>query len=352
MLKFLVNDARLTLRLATTGPVLIKSGHATLSGPDMTPVLTYRGGDWQVYLPGSSLKGVFRSHLERICRTLRNDPPVVCDPFLRLRDRAEVDPQGQLVCDDYPSVSCGNKFEVRQRERLDVSNGRFWRRGERLSNQRLYADSCPICRLFGSTSYIGRVSIGDAYLSNATRPRPTEIRDGVGIDRLTGGSYSRAKFELEVVASETIFETELVLRNFEIWQLGMLMLVVQDLADGLIRIGSGRSRGLGAVTGALTQMQLSFLGQTPGRDPREIWGLGKFLADRKVEERYGSRADDYVTLDQALPMEHRGIRQTACVEGDDLQALHKAAVAALIQRIEGWDPPELMASFQSLQFTS
>ena len=77
----------------------------------------------------------------------------------------------------------------------------------------------------------------------------TEQRDGIGIDRFTGGAASGAKFDLEVVSSGVKFETRIHMRNFEVWQLGMLMLIVQDLGDSLIRIGSGRSRGLGNVEG-------------------------------------------------------------------------------------------------------
>ncbi len=40
MLKKLVNEAFCTLQITTTGPLLVKSGHASISGPDMTPVLT------------------------------------------------------------------------------------------------------------------------------------------------------------------------------------------------------------------------------------------------------------------------------------------------------------------------
>src|SRR5438105_11224942 len=79
MLKKLMNEAFCTLRITTTGPLLIKSGHASVSGPDMTPVLTFRNGQQEVFLPGSSLKGVFRSHVEKIVCSLK--PHVVCYPF-------------------------------------------------------------------------------------------------------------------------------------------------------------------------------------------------------------------------------------------------------------------------------
>src|SRR5579883_2781991 len=85
MLKKLVNEAYFTLRITTTGPLLIKSGRATISGPDMTPVLTFRDGKQEVFLPGSSLKGVFRSHVEKIVCSLK--PRVVCYPFSDSRER-------------------------------------------------------------------------------------------------------------------------------------------------------------------------------------------------------------------------------------------------------------------------
>src|SRR5260370_7796044 len=85
MLKKLVNEAFCTLRITTTGPLLVKSGHASISGPDMTPVLTWRNGKQEGFLPGSSLKGVFRSHLEKIVCSLK--PRVVCYPFEGNQDK-------------------------------------------------------------------------------------------------------------------------------------------------------------------------------------------------------------------------------------------------------------------------
>src|SRR5207245_11759506 len=104
------------------------------------------------------------------------------------------------------------------------------------------------CRLFGSTGFIGRLAISDAYLaSNELK----EQRDGVGIDRLTGGASHGAKFELEVVSTGVVFETDVHLRNFEIWQLGMLFMVIQVMEDELIHLGSCRSRGLRKGTASI-----------------------------------------------------------------------------------------------------
>ena len=97
MLRRWLCQADLTLRLTPLDPVLIKSGYATVDGPDMVPVQTYKDGKSVYYFPGTSLKGVLRSRIERIARTLR--PGSVCIPTTRgtskengFRSRARSDP--------------------------------------------------------------------------------------------------------------------------------------------------------------------------------------------------------------------------------------------------------------------
>jgi|Deesub1362B_J571_1020462.scaffolds.fasta_scaffold05285_2 CRISPR-associated RAMP protein (TIGR02581 family) len=349
MLKKAVNEAKFTLTIEATGPLLIRSGHATISGPDMTPVRTYRNGHWQVYLPGSSLKGVIRSHLERVCRTLNPSAGVVCNPFLRmegLEKKAQIE-NGRLICPDYPEVSCGEKFKVRsKKDRLIKIKGFQPMKQEELSNAQVYADSCPICRLFGSTFYVGRVSIRDAYVTSTEH---TELRDGVGIDRLTSGAAQGAKFELEVVSSGTSFETEVYLRNFETWQLGMLMLAVQDLTDGLIRVGSGRSRGLGSVRGEAGEVTITHLGKVENKPSNEIWGLGKFIKGDDWYSRYGTWSDDVLTIDSAPKEERNGIREVSVFCNEALVELQRRAISAFVQRIESWQVPDAM-TFEHLDF--
>ena len=324
MLKQLLNECRFTLTVHTEGPVLIKSGHPMVFGPDMTPVRTYRNGTMEVYLPGSSLKGVFRSHIEKVIRTLKDG--VVCNPFVRTDPDSEND---QLVCPNYAEVSCGNKFETRQ---------------EDLSNEAVYLESCPACRLFGSTSFIGRVAISDAYLAEDSRQK-TEQRDGVGIDRLTGGAASGAKFDLEVVSSGVDFETDIYMRNFEVWQLGILMLIVTDLEDGLIRIGSGRSRGFGNVKATISEVSVNYLGAVNGRSANDVWGLGKLLGNGS----YGTDTDDKVTVEQAPIAETRGLRKITTFSDKSLNNLKKATIKEFVKKIQSWEMPETML-FAHLEF--
>lgn len=277
MLKQLVNECLIEFDILPDGPVLVKSGMPTLSGPNMAFVTVHRNGQDEVYLPGSSLKGVLRSHAERITRTLSET--AACDPFAKTG----------------PWMFCGNGFE-KIRHDADLSGHRDLT-GHRLPdpntdvdalNQTVYSASCPICRLFGSTWYAGRLATADAYaVGDAPAPQP---RDGVGIDRFTGGSAasSGALFNFEVI-TEGRFRTTLHLRNFELWQLGLVGFLLQDLKDGLLRIGSGRSRGLGKVKGALQHVKLYYLGRetpTPTDETLPLCGVGA-LAGEAVASRYG-----------------------------------------------------------------
>jgi CRISPR/Cas system CSM-associated protein Csm3 (group 7 of RAMP superfamily) len=238
MLRRWLCQAEVTLRLTPVDPILIKSGYATLDEADMVPVSTFRGADRVYYFPGTSLKGVLRSHLERVARTLR--PGSVCLPYYEPRGRPPVP-----VPSETGSVGCGHR--VHRSRAADTS-------------AEAYADSCAACRTFGSQKFGGRLSIGDAYPLEGHSPQ-TEQRNGVGIDRFTGGTVPRALFDFVVLVGG-VFETQLRLVNFETWQLAALGLLLIDLRDELIQIGSGRSRGLGRIRGEVVSYRLNYLPRT------------------------------------------------------------------------------------------
>jgi CRISPR-associated RAMP protein (TIGR02581 family) len=328
MLKKLVNEAFFTLRITTTGPLLIKSSFATVSGPDMAPVRTSRNGKQEVFLPGSSLKGVFRSHIEKITCGLK--PQVVCYPF-SVRENREVDQAPRRH--DFRE-SCGEAFQKLSRDYKGLEDNTDY----------VYAHSCPTCRLFGSTWFIGRVAIGDAYLARNT-VEVKEQRDGVGIDRLTGGSSHSAKFDLEVVSAGVSFETDIHLRNFEIWQLGMLFAVIQDMEDELIRLGSGRSRGLGSVTAEIIDKEkfgheggVILTSMRGSSEPDgELWGLGRWLNDGS----YGTSREDFLRLPEPAEHRDRGIRRTRAFTGDAISRLQTEAINQFVTRMQGWEQPPI-----------
>jgi CRISPR-associated RAMP protein (TIGR02581 family) len=310
MQKRLLNQCLIDLEITTEGPLLIKSGLPGITGPDMSPVVTFRSGTRpQPYIPGSSLKGVLRSHAERIARTLCWEPEEwrvgACNPFLTKRQETDWDRQG----------FCGAKFEE-LKKRAQTARSTV----EALTTPVIYRDSCPACKVFGSTFLIGRLSVPDLYLKKDSAYH-TERRDGVGIDRFTGGSSPNALFNLEVVTN-AVFEThetqQLRLINFELWQLGWLAYVLRDLSEGLISIGSGKSRGLGQVSAEVRKVELSTASRClPQRNTARLWELAVLETD-EARSAYGywRSAAESVPLESAQTLDDAlGLCTCYCLEG-------------------------------------
>ena len=277
------NEFTLNFTIRPQGPLLIKSGQESGADPtllDMNFVRTHHGrlGDSTVYLPGSSLKGTLRSYAEKVARTLGEErgahfPPFSCNPLGSSAHRGR---------DDY---YCGKYLD---------------KKGDQADKHRL---ACPICRTFGHTSLASHLRLSDAYPMDLLQPETmtwfneandTEERDGVAIDRISG-AVAVGPFNLEVV-TKGAFQGTLTLSNFQLWQLGLLAIVLRDLGQGRVPIGFGKSRGLGRVTVEYSQAEVAYPGrfspQLNGRDLRQsLMGVAAFLSPEEA------RVYDYFTED-------------------------------------------------------
>lgn len=201
MFKQLVNEAVIMIRISVDTPVSIQSGTENVLNPtlpDNQVMRQYRNGDMHVVLPGSSIKGVLRSRAETLLRS-----------------------QGYRIDDPME-----------------------WKRYDGDGAER-YAQSCPVSKIFGSLNLKSRIEIEDAYPVDP-KSVVTNVRMGVGINRVTGGANNRALFDKEVV-EEGIFSTNIKLVNFELWQLALVLWLLKDFDAGFIKLGSSTSRGLGKV---------------------------------------------------------------------------------------------------------
>ena len=279
MLRKWLSQADVKITIEPVNPVLIKSGHATMDGADMVPVVTFKNGENVYYFPGTSLKGVLRSHLERIARTLH--PGSVCLPYYGPKSDLTVP-----VASEQNAYGCGFRSQGGRGEDTSAT---------------AYADSCAACRLFGSLKFGGRFSIGDAYPLPEHQPS-LESRNGVGIDRVTGGTVSGVLFDLQVLVGGK-FEATVRLTNFELWQLAVLNLLLADLADEMISIGSGRSRGLGRVKADVTSYCLTYV-----QPVNHLAGLYELATE---EERQAYHLFDWMP-DASIALlnaQSRGLRQ-------------------------------------------
>jgi CRISPR-associated protein Csm3 len=280
MHKKLLNEAKLQITISVQGPFLVKSGTETWDPtvPDMQFVRTRhaRLGE-TVFIPGSSLKGTLRSYSEKIARTLNVK---CCNPFAtRKEDKVALD------------RFCGKRVDDENDKRKRTDKGD-------LSSAEIYQHSCAACQIFGSTAISGRAAFADCFPTQDLSQRLTR-RTGVAIDRILGSAAGGALFDVEALMTGD-FETVISLRNFELWQLGLLGLAIRDLCLGRVRVGFGKSRGFGGVSANLEKLELRSIladGLRKEAGKLSVHGIGSMLGEDRG--RYGIEETEVIPVQLA-----------------------------------------------------
>jgi CRISPR/Cas system CSM-associated protein Csm3 (group 7 of RAMP superfamily) len=179
-----------------------------------------------LYIPGSSLRGSWRSHLERLLRGMSSPKEArICDPF-----------------DD--KTSCSRWLAPSEDEDIPADR-----------KDHPYNDSCPICRIFGSTAHASRLSISDGVRKGAAGR--VVHRDHVRIDR-KDGKVGLGPFRFLGI-QDAEFEITIRLRNFELWQMGFIASLLKELEDERIPLGSGKNKGYGKVKATVGKVTLTYI---------------------------------------------------------------------------------------------
>jgi CRISPR-associated RAMP protein (TIGR02581 family) len=232
MFRTLQNTAKLEFTLVPDGPIVVRAQSVGLDPgvADMEFQRTRRNGKSTVFLAGSGLKGVLRSHSERL---LRSSNRFACDPT-QTRD----------------NTICG-------RREKGLPDAAF---------QYPHAGNCAACFTFGSLKLAGRFRIGDAYPTPGKEDLTnlTEVRTGVGIDRKSQAASPGVLYDTEVVVSGS-FDARIQGENFSLWQLGLVLATLEDLDSGLLKIGGGKVRGMGTVRVQDRKLELGFLNKEEGK---------------------------------------------------------------------------------------
>ncbi len=202
---------RLQIPVTIDGPLRVGTGQSTSDdGAGVAVARVYRDGD-RIVIPGSGLKGLLRSRCEFILRSVG----------------------------------------VRPRPCLDQRCGQCW----------------P-CGVFGygggddpaahSVGFRGLVRVLEAVVTTPSEVDPVVRRTHVAVDRFTGGARDEQLFTVEALESGTFTLTIELLAGLTPVQEGqlraLLRLVLADLGDGLVGIGSAVTRGYGSVTPALGEV--------------------------------------------------------------------------------------------------
>lgn len=222
--------------VAQTGLRIGGSGQsAEPAAPDLPVIKDARE---RPFIPGSSLRGALRSHVERIVRTLEPESGQgkgACNPLEMSGEK-----------DDHACVTDTLKKVWAKSPTADEDANSL--------AQKVWDHSCRICRVFGSPWLASRVRLTDLVCLNGAQ---TEVRDGVAINREK--ETVENKYDFETVPTGTRFALEIVAENLDEMERGLLWLGVEELRRGQILVGGFKGRGLGRVI--LEDERLRFVDQ-------------------------------------------------------------------------------------------
>lgn len=210
-------------RLVAVSALRIGRGQESFD-PTGTDLPVLRGVDERPFIPGSSLRGVLRSYVERVVRSFES-PPLPGEPW---RGRGACNPLS--FTDNCLPADQVKKWRQHRGDGLELAH-------------RAWDASCRVCRLFGSTVLASRVRFADLLPVDAEPV--TAIRDGVSINREK--ETVENKYDFEVVQPGAVFALKVVAENVTNAELGLLALGLQALARGEIDVGGFKGRGLGRV---------------------------------------------------------------------------------------------------------
>ena len=249
-------------------PLMNKAGYEGI-GVDMLPVTSGVGDEkLSLVLAGSSIKGAFRSHAERIVRTVRNEDtdsdfnkqiivPVVKELFGGKKEKDNPNQPkstiglGALSIDDCYSVESFNQEKWREVEQASADKDETY------------------------TTFLSK-------LSQIEKPNlsfyPTQH---TAIDRFTGGVAEGALYS--VLAPHNI-EWQPIKMSLDFGRtqgkdkccLMLLLLVLRDLAENRLPLGFATNRGMGEVEIQKVEIKGKY---------QIIWEDGKFIFTDEVQKQ-------------------------------------------------------------------
>ncbi|OZM56249.1 hypothetical protein CIB95_12560 [Lottiidibacillus patelloidae] len=244
------SEVVMKLTLSPRSPLLIQAPkEETVGKKEKNNKLYCLTSNGKYYIPGSSIKGVFRSHTEKIFYHLINVEPSSDDNKKKVYQKKEKD--------KYESIEFYDKLN-------------------------------PINQLFGHSVFRGRLTVEDAMFNSNTVS--TDTRTNIAIDRFRGGSKNGALFETECITKGDA-STTVHLKNPEEWQIVWLCFLIRDLQKGNLSIGAKSSIGFGEVNVGCNDISINVYNQ----NLQSKWGTLLEKAQSKKEGVYNTYS--FETLD-------------------------------------------------------
>lgn len=230
----LLRDTRFRGYLVNNSPLRIGSGREPPLGATVDlAILRIRYGDAEVpFIPGSSLKGVFRSSATAIAASKGFR---VCSGLAK------------QTCVDSAKISEAGGHEVKLH---DYISKKMKKGEEKEAMQAFWEKACLMCKIFGAPGYRGKIYFSDAYpTDDEGRPIhvPVGTRTGIAINRRTGAVMGGALYTVEYVEPGARFRFDIRCMNLPNYCLGLIASILNMMNLGWVRIGGFKTRGFGAV---------------------------------------------------------------------------------------------------------
>jgi CRISPR-associated protein Csm3 len=199
------------------------------SAVDLAVLRINLNGKLVPYIPGSSLKGVFRS------------------TAIQLANR-----KGLTVCS---GLSKGTCMDLRYPEfdgktLLEKIQEEIRNRNYRRAIELFHEKACLLCKVFGAPSFTGHSEFNDSYPINENGEvldAPVGVRTGIAINRRTGAVHMGALYQVEYVEPGARFRFSIRTTNLPNYALGLLAKILRMVNEGWVRVGGFKTRGFGEL---------------------------------------------------------------------------------------------------------
>ncbi|MCS7105590.1 MAG: CRISPR-associated RAMP protein Csx7 [Thermofilaceae archaeon] len=229
--RLLLRDVTFEGWLVNETPLRIGAGRDSPLGSavDLAVLRILISGRSVPYIPGSSLKGVFRSTAVQLARAKRLS---VCSGL-----------SGD-TCMDWDNPKLSTTLHRYIQEALRSREESFE------AIKVFHSEACLLCKVFGAPSFTGHAEFSDAYPFDEHGRLvdvPVGVRTGIAIDRRTGAVRRGGLYTVEFVEPGARFKFSIRSTNLPNYALGLLAKIVRGLNEGWVKIGGFKTRGFGKV---------------------------------------------------------------------------------------------------------
>jgi len=292
----------LRFKIKNIEPLRIGSGvGAKLTSLVDLPVLKVMiDGVEKPYIPGSSLKGVFRSFMDVLIRS-----------------------NGGYTCQGVGGNLCFNRVKYYVEE---YSRGGKYDELKRV----IWENYCLSCKTYGSGSYRSKVYFSDFFPENDVF---IGVKPGVGIDRKTGTAARGALYQVEFVHPGALFTGGIRVFDVSNYVLGIIGLTLVEINEGRIKIGGFKSRGFGRVSIEDLRIGITFY-TSIGGEVKDDRLLLKRMDPIDVDVEYSFGGSNGAKIDENT-VELTGEKAWGLVKSIIETALSREKIAEIVEKHRG-----------------